>query len=344
MAKCYSEYMPKKTARQKSGWKTHQRRSKVKKQTKLALIALGCLIGILLLGTLINFIKVLAKPLNSTQQIRAYTWGGEFNINFIVGTKDVSLVSYKPQDKEILILKIPEQTYIELPNEFGKWQLRSIYELGQASKVGGQTLLKLSLSSFLGLPIDAYASEALQDLFRKNFFSGASDLPKLQTDLTFGELLNLKLSFLKIRFDKVKEVDLKELQVLEKQALADGTEVYGADPIRLDSVMQEFSDPLIVSEHASVAIFNATNRPLLAQKAKRLITNLGGNVIVTQNAPKTVSKSYVEGPDLKTTKRLSQIFDLGCGKDPNCVKIPKEDLGLASLRAQIILVLGEDFP
>ena len=276
--------------------------------------------------------------------MRNYTWNGEFNINFVAGDKDVSLVSYNPKDREILVLKIPQETYIDLPNDFGKWQLRSIYELGEGSEIGGRALLKSALSSFLGLPIDAYVSENIQELFRQNFFSGLSDLPKLQTDLTFGELLNLKVSFLKVRFDKLREIDLKELQVLEKQKLADGTEVYVVDPIRLDSIMLKFVDPKIVEEHASIAIFNGAGRPLLAQRAKRMITNLGGNVIVTQNAPTIVTKSYVEGEDSKTVQRLRQIFDLGCSKDPNCGKIPKEDLGLASQRSQIILVLGQDFP
>ena len=340
--RCYSEYMPKKAAQQKSGWKSHQSRAKIKKQTKIALIVLGCLIGILLLATVINFIRTLASPPNSTA-VRTYAWDKDFNLNLIVGTKDVSLITYKPKEKEILVLKIPQETYIDLPNDFGKWQLRSVYELGENTNIGGQALLKSSLSSFLGLPVDAFSSENLQDLFRQNFFSGLSDLPKLQTDLTYGTLLTLKRSFMKVRFDHVKEIDLRDLDVLDRQNLADGTEVFIADPIRLDSVMAQFSDPSIALEHASIAIFNATDRPLLAQKAKRLVTNLGGNVIVTQNGPKA-PKSYVEGPDLKTTKRLSQIFDLGCSKDPNCVKIPKEELGLASLRAQIIVVLGQDFP
>ena len=343
--------MPKKSARQRSSWKTHQRDHKVKRKTKLALTVLGILIGILLLAQLVNFIKVLAEPYSLLKTDKKYTWDRNFNVNFLVGTKNISLVTYKPEEKQILVLKIPDETYIDLSDDFGKWQLRSIYELGEGSEIGGEALLKRSLSYFLGLPIDGYSSENLSDLYRKNFFSGITDLPNLKTDFTPWELLHLKLSFLKVRFDKIKEINLEDLIVLDKQKLADGTDVFIADPIRLDSIMQEFSDTKIFEEHASVAIFNATNRPNLAQKVKRMITNLGGNVIVTQNAPWSVAKSYidpgstgVEGEDLKTKKRLEQIFDLGCSKDPNCAKIPKEDLGLASQRSQIIVVLGEDFP
>lgn len=349
--------MTKKTARfdrearrARSGWKTHQKSTKVKKKTKLALTVLSLLIGLLLASKLINFVNVLGQPLNSAEN-KNYKWNGEFNLNFVTGTEDISIVSYKPQDKEILVLKIPSETYLDASSDFGKWQLRSIYALGESSKIGGQALLKKSLSNFLGLPIDGYASVDLVSLFRQNLFSGFADLPKIKTDFTLGELLSLKRGLMSIRYDKIKQIDLSERLVLEKAKLADGTEVYIADPTRLDSVMVEFADPKITDEHASIAIFNATDRPNLAQRAKRIITNLGGNVIALQNAPTTLAKSYVEvgstgveGEDSKTLIRLKQIFDLACGNDQNCAKIPKMDLGLASARAQIIVVLGEDFP
>ncbi len=188
------------------------------------------------------------------------------------------------------------------------------------------------------------------DHFRGNLFSGMKILPELHSDLTGFELVRLKLGLLQVRFDRINQIDLEKLSVLEKQKLADGSEVFIVDPIRLDSVMSDLEDPKIKSENLSVAIFNATEYPLLAAKTKRLITNMGGNVIVTQNAPRKVEKSYVdfgstvvEGEKSKTLDRLKQIFDLGCSKDPKCDKISVADLGLAASRAQIIVILGEDF-
>lgn len=325
-------------------WKTAQKHRKIRRKTKLGLLVLGVLIGLLLFSQLTNFVKVLARPYNSISAQKNYTWDGEFNLNFVMNTKPLSLVSYNPQDKKVTILTIPDTTLIDLPGGFGKWQARAIYELG------GENLVKSSISQFFGIPIDGYSSENLVDHFRGNPFSGIEVLSRLHSDLTGFELIRLKMSLLQVRFDKINRIDLLKLIVLDKEKLADGTEVFTADPIRLDSVMGNFAESKIQSEHLSIAVFNATDKPLLAQMAKRLITNIGGNVIVTQNAPLKISKTYVEGEKSKTLDRLTQIFDLGCqsrtriGAGPKCDKIPRADLGLGSLRAQIIVVLGEDFP
>ncbi|MEK7617172.1 MAG: LCP family protein [Patescibacteria group bacterium] len=325
-------------------WKTRQHKSLVKKRTKLALAVLAVLVSLLLLSQIIQFISLLTRPLNSEISSKNYTWNGEFTLNFVTNTKPLSLVSFSPQDRKVTILTIPDATLVDVPGGFGKWQIRAIHQLG------GENLVKSSVSQFLGIPVDGFSSHNLVDHFRGNLFSGMKILPELHSDLTGFELVRLKLGLLQVRFDRINQIDLEKLSVLEKQKLADGSEVFIVDPIRLDSVMSDLEDPKIKSENLSVAIFNATEYPLLAAKTKRLITNMGGNVIVTQNAPRKVEKSYVdfgstvvEGEKSKTLDRLKQIFDLGCSKDPKCDKISVADLGLAASRAQIIVILGEDF-
>lgn len=335
--------MPKKSAR-KSGWKFHQQNNNIKKKTKLALLVLGFLAILLILSQIVHFVKLFTSPFSFQNQSKNYTWNGEFNLNLVSLRDQITLISYNPKGGKVTIMAIPDETYIEVPGGFGSWQLRSIYDLGQQSRIGGEKLLKQSLSDFLGLPIDGFASHDLVDEFRHSLISGFTLLPNLKTDLTLWELLRLKMGLLQVRFDKIQKINLADLVLLDKQYLADSTQVFTLDSIRLDSIMSKFTDGQIASEQVSVAIFNATDRPLLAQKAKRIVTNLGGNVIVTQNAPKIMQKSYVEGENSKTKERLVQIFDLGCSNNPKCDKIAAGDLGVVSMRAQIILVLGEDFP
>ncbi len=335
--------MRKKTSRQ-SGWKTHQTVSKTKKRTKLALIVLGLLVSLMLIYQLINFIKIIHRPFNSSVT-KNYTWSGEFNLNLVLTTKPISLFSYNPREKSVTIMTIPDETYIDVPGRFGKWQVRSIYELGKTSNLSGNELLRQSLSSFLGIPIDGFSSINLADVFRGNIFSGITLLPKMETDLTLMELTRLKIGLLGVRFDKIKQIDLLDLGILERQKLADSTQILVADPVRVDSVLSDFADGQISAEHMSISIFNATDKPLLAQRAKRLITNLGGNVIALENAPRVLKKSYVEGDKSKTLERLNQIFNPSCKiESQKCDRIPKEELGTVVGRAQIIVVLGEDFP
>ena len=79
----------------------------------------------------------------------------------------------------------------------------------------------------------------------------------------------------------------------------------------------------------------------MAQKAARMITNLGGNVIITSNAQNIYAKTIVTGQTGPTLTRLSEVFDLGCSKDPTCANIPVPEV--ENSRAQINIVLGEDF-
>lgn len=326
--------MRKKTA-PKTGWKKYQHKSKIKKKTKLALSSLALLFILIVLSQVVQIVKFINRPL-SEDLPKHYFWNGEFNLNMVFMDEGIRLVSYSPKERKVTKIKIPDETLIDVGGEFGKWQVRAIYGLG------GGPLLKQSISNFFGVPVDAYFSSDLVNYFRKNIFSGIL-MSNVRGDFTPLELLRLKISLLSVRFDKIRELNLEDLQVLEKTKLADGGEVFVADPGVLDSLLSDFSDPEIFEEHLSVAVFNATDVPLLAQRAARIITNLGGSVIAQDNAPYTVEKSYVLGQDSKTRKRLTQIFDLGCSAEPKCDKIPQEDLGLVAARARIIVVLGQDF-
>ncbi|EKD84978.1 MAG: hypothetical protein ACD_38C00119G0004 [uncultured bacterium] len=345
--------MPAKSARAKSGrkkyWKDVQSKSKTKKRNKLALAVLGILVGILIIGWLINFTQSLFKPFNNAGSSagnyqKKYSWDGSFNINLVIRTKNISLLSYNPTKGSIIILNIPDETFLELPNGFGKWQLRAIYDFGQTQGLGGDKLLKESLSSFFAVPIDGFldlsasgvtSAEVIETL-RKNPLSGYGLLSALKTDLTMWELLKFKMNISAVRFDKIKELNLDKLSVLQKDNLPDGSFVFISDPSILDSVLGDLVDPKIVSEHKTIAVLNATDKPQLAQKWARLITNLGGNVIITGNAPERLEKTQVFGEQSFTLKRLRQIF----APDD---KISSSEGVMGSSRAQINVLIGEDY-
>jgi len=140
-----------------------------------------------------------------------------------------------------------------------------------------------------------------------------------------------------VRFDKINHIDLGNEDVLMKNKLADGTEILDPDIIRLDSLLAASSiDPKIQMEHKTIAIFNSTDHPGLAQKAGRLITNIGGDVIITSNGKNKHQLTGIYGEKSKTLDRLKQIFNVR-----DTIKATDEDL--VSSRAQINLFLGDDY-
>lgn len=307
------------------------KRIKSKKRTKLALIVLGLLFGLLIISWAIHFTQNLFGS-------KIYSWNREFNINLLVRSPAISLLSYNPKDNKVVIINVPDETFLAVPNGFGSWQLRSVYGLG------GDQLLKETLTNFLAVPIDGFldfsawrsakSAAELVEILRQNPISGFNLLTAVKTDLTMWELLQLKWGLSSVRFDKIKTLDL--IKLLDKDYLADGTPIFTSDPVKLDNVLSQLQDPAIVSEHKSIGVFNATDHPQLAQKWARLITNLGGNVIITSNAKSMLKKTQVVGEQSPTLKRLQQIFVLGG-------KISPMDEDIVSSRAQINLFLGEDY-
>lgn len=318
-------------------WKTVQSKKQTAGKTKLALFVLALILMLLALAQLVKFSQILFSPWKlSVSNQKNFSWNSNFNINFLVHSKKISLILFSPKNGEINIINIPDEVYLETAHGFGKWQLRSIFDFGQSQKgMGGDKLLKDSLSSFFGLPIDGIVEGDLVNMISKKQLSLLM-MSNVKSDLTLFDLIRLQMELSKVRFDKIKQTDLGISDSLEKSTLADGTAVLLADPVRLDQLFTNLADPILSSEHRTIAIFNSTNYPQLAQKAARLIANIGGDVIIVSNGKNKYQKTFISGEKSKTLDRLKQIFG-----SSDTIDAGSEDLVLS--RAQINLFLGEDY-
>ena len=327
------------------GWKSIQSKKQRVRKTKIALICLGIILMLLILSQAVKFTRTLFSPWK-VPIAKSFLWNGDFSLNFLVRSNKVSLVSFNPKEQKIVVFDIPDSVFLEVAHGFGNWQLSSIYNLGEGEQITGAVLLQDTLSDFFGLPIEGflqfsgkYAEVSPQDLiaeFRGSPFSLVYLLPHLKTNFTPFELIHLKFGLSAVRFDKISQIDLENADVLEQTKLADGSLVYISEDQRVESILAEVIDPVIKSEHKTVAIFNSTNHPLLAQKAARIVTNIGGDVIIVTNGREKFKNTVVIGEQSQTLQRLWQIF----GKFDN-INPENEDLKVS--RAQINVFLGEDF-
>lgn len=343
--------MPAKSASKKRNWKDNKNQAKKTKSLRLGIVVLGFVITVIILGNIFNLIKILISPWGlSTNSAQSGFWDGKFNANILIQSDTSYLLNFNPQKEQVTVIKIPDEVYLDVGGGYGEWVLSSIYALGESSKKGsGYRLVKSAVASLLGVPIDGYirfegknprSFEDIMGIIRQNPISGLGLLSEIKSDLTTFTLMRLKMGIWKVRFDKVSFLDLAKEDVFDPLKLADGSSVLVADSIKLDSIT-DFVDPKIREENLSVAFFNATDYPLLAQRAKRMITNLGGNVIIVANSSEKIKNTYILGEDSATLKRMHQIFNF-CQNQPKCDNIPQKSNQLAS-RAQINIFLGEDF-
>ncbi len=317
--------MPKKTAK------------RFKYQTKLALWALGTIAFLLLLSYLVNLVQNFYSPLSTTADKRDYLWDKNSNINLSIKTDRISILSYNPIDKKILIISVPDETYIQVPGGFGTWSAKSIYGLGESEEnLSGNYLLQKSLASFLAIPVDAFI-EFDGDLLgnMRNPLKYPYLYSKLKTNLTPFELLNLALGIKSVRFDKVHELDFA--QILDEDQLPDQTKILVADPTKIDAISNKLAESKIISEQLTIGVYNATRYPGLALKAARIITNMGGNVIVTANISFQKTSMVQAEEDSFTSRKLGQIFA------PNCLQSLKCSIIDHDFRAAVNVILGEDF-
>ncbi len=334
-------------------WKTAQKKAKLKGKIRLAVLTLALILGLLLMAQVVRIAHTLLSPLNQTD--RAYHWDSTFNLNLILLTNPLSLLSYNPTETTIKIIEVPDETYLEVPGGYGSWRVGSIY------KLGGGKLLKDSLGNFFALPVDGFLeingknesqAKDLVDLLRGNPWSMITLLPNLKTDLTPLELARFALGLRGVRFDKIYTFNLKDLGLLTDGTLADGANILIGDSTKIDGLItKNFTERKIVDEAATIGVFNATSQPGLAGKSAELISHLGGNVIIqTSLDPDSIGvddqvwKTIVFGdkPYPYTIKRLKQIFTGSCEAEKDCAILGASVSSADDFsRAQVSLILGQ---
>lgn len=344
-------------------WKKIQRDKRHKKQIKLAFLALGILIIFVFIARISNFFFSLGQPFDKNLAVNNYHFFDQnlaVNVIFTTQKPDsktaIFVASFHPKDKKAIILQISPETFMELPKGMGFWRVGSVYNLGQEEQSPiGAALLRLSVSKLLGLPIDGilmFADNQLPEQriseWRSNPLKKLESLTKVKTDLNFLEVFNLMNNFSSVRADKLTFLDLAKSTITESKLLPDSSRVLGVDNVKLDLfIRQNLSDENLLEENATVAIFNTTSYPGLAQEAARIVTNLGGNVISISNTDLELDQtllvvnSSVGNPDTVkfTTQRLTAIFSQQC-LNKKCLS---QDPKVTSSRAQVNIILGKDF-
>lgn len=331
----------------KKPWKNFSKSSaKTGQRIKLGLAVLGILLLLVGIGKLLRLVESLGNPYSSESPValKNHLWEGDTPFNVVVKSDQVYLLTFNPTSKQVLALIIPPDTYINLPFNFGKWPVRSIYNLGQTENPPvGAKLLTRTLSLNLGVPVDGYmlmqqdkAKAQILDLIsqiRSNPFVSLSLLRSSHTDLAPSEYLQLWQKLAGVRFDKIKVIDLSRAEIFDKASLRDGTSIWLVNPAKIDQLLApNLQDDKIADEGFSVGIYNTTGVNGLAVYASRLVSNLGGRVIFTANSDLALPNSAVLGRESYTKLRLTELF-----VENN--RYPK----LPDSRADVTIFLGKDF-
>lgn len=255
-------------------------------------------------------------------------------MNFVFIDQSLAVVSLEPQ-KNLTILEMPNNLYLEVPGGFGNYHLGSVYELGQLEGRGGE-LLKATLQDYLAVPMDGYIKMSNVKCRMSNCFL-LTLFRKAKTDLPFWQLIRIWWEAKELRSDKVKTVNLQEANVLTLDSLPDGSQVFKTKFLPLDKLVGKyFSDRSFVKERIKIEVLNATGELGLAKAVARMITNLGGEVISVSNAENTQEKSSMKchGASIKNSYTVHKLESI--------LKTATQVGEMGGSRADVLILVGED--
>ena len=334
--------------------KISKRRGKKKsRQVRLGVLVLVILIGIILTGKFIDFLGALFRPYSPETSLSAGktgSWDGRNTLNLVIKSGDVYLFSFSPVNNSVTLFQIPPETYIDVAFGFGNWPRRSVYGLGEGENPPmGAGLLKVAIANILGVPVDGYliipdspgraALPGLIQTMRNNPLSLFNLVRESKTDLSLKEYWDFWWGIRRVRPDKLQTINLGNSGISSSKTLADGSRVLILDRFGLDVLVQkQIEDSRIKDQSLSVGIFNATDHPGLAEKASRIVTNMGGRVIFTVNFNQVLDYSVVtQRHQSYTASRLREIFS-----SPARDQKP-ESFNLSPATADVNIILGEDY-
>lgn len=252
----------------------------------------------------------------------------------VVNTDPIVVASLEP-GKNLTILKLPENLFLELSRGFGHYQLGSVYELGELEGRGGE-LLRETVQEYLGVPVDGYMKMPNSKQIPNSLLFLLTG--RGETNLGRWDLLRAWWEIKKLRSDKMKSIDLQETDILKTLSLPDGSSVLETDFFRLDELVKKyFGDSKIKKEGIKIEVLNATGEQGLAKKMVRLITNMGGEVIAVGNAEKKQENSNMKCRDksIKNTYTVQKLETILSAK--------AEVEEMAESRADVLILVGEDY-
>ncbi len=337
---------------------------------KIALFALGILVLLIFIAKLFGFFISLQKPLSGDLNThKLYSWDkkSSYNIAFITSPEssepDISVVSIQPTEQKATVLHLSSNIYAEVAKGYGLWRLGSVYNLGnEEDPKRGAYLFKLTLTRLLGAPIDGIVLlpessnyqnvEDLVSSFHKAYIPDIFYLTKIKSDLNKIEAFDIYKNLSGIRPDKISSLNFERSSITESKLLADTSRVLGVNTVKLDLFIRDnLADPTIIDENTPVAVFNATDQLGLGQEVARMITNMGGNVIILQNLDQKQENSLItitpgsspeEEKKLRsevTYQRITQLVAPACLKK-SCVL---DNAKITDSRATINVVIGQDY-
>ncbi|MEK7165874.1 MAG: hypothetical protein AAB874_03665 [Patescibacteria group bacterium] len=288
--------------------KIRPRKKSVFYKIKPAWIFLGLVFFVVCIFLLIN---LLPSPF----------WFPKWRVTLVLNTSPLAVVSFAPDSKEpVLVITIPNDLYVKVPNEYGYYPLGSVERLAEIEQK--PDLLARTVERVLAVKITGWIKDpqpttlssddktkAVKDYLLKQ----ASPFSKSSTNLTQIDRLLMALRLIRLGGERFQRVWLGIGSLSHDETLADGTIVKQVDLEALDRVLEGvFTDSQIRQEALIVEVRNGSQKSFAARDFARYVSTIGGKVTAINNAPAQSEACIIAVADAKR-KLIAYLKEiLGC--------------------------------
>lgn len=220
-----------------------------------------------------------------------------------------------PRSNEIYNIIIPSDTEVASARNLGEWKLGSVWQLGYNEKLKGKLLAETVTKNFY-FPTIYWAGEKVSNTLNDGFFQGiVSLIIPFDTNLSFGDKLNIFIFSQKVPENKYIDINLEESSAIKKTTLTDGSSGYVIERKPEQSLLSLFNNAEIVENARIVQIKDGTGSMNYIENLTQLMWVLGANV--TSIVPgDDVKECTVESEKKEASEKVAQLL--------NCKAIRKE--------------------
>ena len=244
-------------------------------------------------------------------------WNGETNFTIVSGGEsgDVFIYTISPITPAIIVVKVPQDTEVDVSRGFGKLKIKNLWKLSKNEKIGG-LLLQETLTKSFKIPVEAFVHEKGVGLLSTNLLTRLSILfSGFETNLTTGDKLRLFFYGFRVSRENRTVIDLGQYSAfLVKSKLKDGNEGYIISEDNLPpKLIGIYTDPVISRQNLNAVVKSSGNLKIKARILGKVLEILG---------PKLASFSDIVNDDLEekscivlakdsyTRKKIARVF--GC--------------------------------
>lgn len=223
-------------------------------------------------------------------------------VNVVIDGDPVILASWQREKDQLVVVTIPASFATQAVHGLGIYPIRSLWQLGT---IAGSTglILSQSLEELFALPIPWYIGEIPGN-------SSTKGLGRVEKVFSFQTLVAIVSGRVKTNLPIIKFIDLTWWRMVARsnrtieiplgasvvtgEPQPDGTLLWLVSTEAVDTALGDtFEEASIRGEKLTVAVYNTTTTPGLAERAARIIDRIGGNVVRIGNEEATIEQCQI---------------------------------------------------